>query len=436
MNISVFGLGYVGTVSLACLGKNGHKVIGVDLVHTKINFINEGRSPIIENEIDSILSEQHKKGSISATNDGISATQNTDISFICVGTPSTNNGHLHLNAVFNVAEEIGRGIKEKNSYHIIVIRSTVLPGTNEKVIEIVEKVSGKNSNKDFSVVSNPEFLREGTAVKDFYNPPCTLIGSNNDKAISLLRKVYEGVSAPFIVTDNRVAEMVKYASNAFHALKISFANEIGNICKSINVDSHELMKIFCMDKKLNISAYYLKPGFAYGGSCLPKDLKALKTIAHDNYITCPILENIQNSNQFQKELAFDRILGFGKRNIGFLGLSFKSGTDDLRQSPIIEVIERLIGKGYNILVYDKYVHLSRLFGANKDYILNKIPLISKFLIDDPKILVESSDLLVIVNNDDEYKKILNKISKNKTIYDLVNLDFENRSELNYEGISW
>jgi GDP-mannose 6-dehydrogenase len=436
MNISIFGLGYVGSVSLGCLAKDGHEVVGVDLLDAKINFINEGKSPIVEKEIDTIIAEEHELGKISATNDGVSATKTTDISFICVGTPSTNNGHLHLNAVFKVVEEIGKGIKEKNSFHIVVIRSTVPPGTNENVTKIIEEVSGKECNKDFSVVSNPEFLREGTAVKDFYNPPCTLIGSNDDKPISLLKTLYEGVSAPFIVTDIKVAEMIKYANNAFHALKISFANEIGNICKSLDIDSHELMKIFCMDKKLNLSEYYLTPGFAYGGSCLPKDLKALKTIAHDHYLSCPLLENLEKSNQCQKELVLDKILAFEKRNIGFLGLSFKSGTDDLRESPIIDIMERLIGKGYNILVYDKFVHLSQLFGANKEYILKKIPLISKLLTDDPKTLIEGSDVLVIVNNDDEYKQILGKASKNVTVYDLVNLDFKNRNGVNYEGLAW
>ena len=373
MNISIFGLGYVGCVSLGCLAKNGHQVIGVDLNETKVDFINNGKATIVEKEIDNIIYEQHKLGNISATTDGIQTVVDTDVSFICVGTPSTSNGHLNLNSILKVAEEIGRGIREKNSFHAVVIRSTVLPGTNEKVSRIIEDVSGKKCNKNFSVISNPEFLREGSAVKDFYNPPFTLIGSNNKRSIEIMKKIYENINSPFITTDIKIAELIKYVNNAFHALKIIFANEIGNICRKQGINSHELMDIFCMDKKLNISSYYLKPGFSYGGSCLPKDLKALRTIAHDFYLESPVLENIEKSNELQKNIVYDQILNFSKEKVSFLGLSFKAGTDDLRNSPIIDIIERLLGKGFDVKIFDKNVHLSRLTGANKEYILKKIP---------------------------------------------------------------
>jgi GDP-mannose 6-dehydrogenase len=437
LNISIFGLGYVGCVSLGCLSKNGHQVIGVDLNDTKVDFINKGKPTIVEKEIDNIIYEQHKLGNISATTNSIQAVIDTNVSFICVGTPSTSSGHLNLNAIHKVAEEIGGGIREKKSFHAVVIRSTVLPGTNEKVSKIIEDVSGKKCNKDFAVISNPEFLREGSAVKDFYNPPFTLIGSNNKRSIKIMKKIYENINSPFIASDIKIAELIKYVNNAFHALKITFANEIGNICRKIGVNSHELMDVFCMDKKLNISSYYLKPGFSYGGSCLPKDLKALRTIAHDFYLESPVLENIEKSNELQKNIVYDQILNFSKEKVSFLGLSFKAGTDDLRNSPIIDIIERLLGKGFDVKIFDKNVHLSRLTGANKEYILNKIPYISKFLLDNPNEIIENSDVIIVVNKENEFSDILNKVHEDKIIYDLVNIDFENKKKMkNYIGIAW
>lgn len=433
MDISIFGLGYVGCVSLGCLAEKGHRVVGVDLDKTKVDFINDGKPTIMEKQIDEIISRQKQLGTISATNDAIQAVRTTDVSYICVGTPSTPNGHLDLSAVFSVSKEIAEGIKRKKEFHVIIIRSTVLPGANEKVAQIVEKVAGK----DFAVVSNPEFLREGSAVHDFYHPPYTLIGSRNDKAIQMVRKIYEGLQSPIIVTDIKIAEMIKYVNNAFHALKITFANEVGNICNKLGVDSHKLIDIFVRDTKLNISSYYLRPGFSYGGSCLPKDLEALKTIAHDFYLECPILENISRSNDLHAKRVYDQILEFNKENIGFLGLSFKEGTDDLRNSPIVDIIEQLLGKGLNIKIYDKNVHLSKLMGANKAYILKKIPYISKFIIDDPSEIIDSSEVIVVVNKDDEFKGILRKVPKDRIIYDLVNIDFQKKEEMqNYIGISW
>jgi GDP-mannose 6-dehydrogenase len=437
LNISIFGLGYVGCVSLGCLAKNGHRVVGIDLNKTKVDFINEGKSPIVEKEVDTILFEQHKLGKISATTNGVQAVIDTDISFICVGTPSTSNGHLNLNSIYNVSEEIAKGIKEKETFHVVVIRSTVLPGTNTKVSKIIGEVSGKNCNNSFSVVSNPEFLREGSAIKDYYNPPYTLIGSNNDKAIQRIHHIYEGIEAPILITDIEIAELIKYVNNAFHALKITFSNEIGSICKKLEIDSHKLMDIFCKDNKLNISSYYLKPGFAFGGSCLPKDLKALKTIAHDFYLECPVIENIEKSNELQKKKVLEQILQFSKEKVSFLGLSFKSGTDDLRGSPIIDIIEKLLGKGLNIKIFDKNVHLSQLLGANKEYILQKIPYISKFIIDDPNEIIEFSDVIVVVNKEKEFQEILEKVPRDKIIYDLVNINFKNKDGMkNYVGICW
>jgi GDP-mannose 6-dehydrogenase len=437
MKISIFGLGYVGCVSLGCLAQNGHQVIGVDLNDTKVNFINQGSATIIEKEIGDIISEQCSSGNIYGTVDSNYAVQHSEISIICVGTPSTNNGHLDLSAVYKVAEEIGVGIRSKNSFHLVIIRSTVLPGTNEKITKIIEKISGKKSNYQFAVVSNPEFLREGTAVQDYYSPPYTLVGATNEKAIEKCRKMYKEIDAPFIVTDIKIAEIIKYVNNAFHANKIIFANEIGNICKTIGVDSHKLMEIFCMDTKLNISPYYLKPGFAFGGSCLPKDLKALRAIAHDNYLNYPVLESIERSNENQKKVVLEQIMQFEKENIGFLGLSFKGGTDDLRNSPILDIIEILLGKGYNIRIYDNNIHFSKLMGANKDYILKKIPYVSKFIVNNSDVIIDHSDVIVVVNFEEEFETILNKIPDDKIVYDLVNINFEKKQSIkNYTGIAW
>ncbi len=313
MNISIFGLGYVGCVSLGCLAQNGHNVIGIDIIDSKINLINNGKPTIIEKDIDKIIYEQWKKGKISATRDYRNAVNDTDISIICVGTPSTDEGNLNLNFVYEVSKQIAEGIKKKSNFHVVVIRSTVLPGTNKKVGENLENFSGKKRNIDFAVVSNPEFLREGTAVSDYYNPSITVLGSNNKNAIETMKRVYKEINAPVAVTDIEVAEIIKYVNNSYHALKISFSNEIGNICKKLNIDSHKVMELFCKDTHLNISTNYFKPGFAYGGSCLPKDLKGLKTLAHDFYLNSPILESIELSNENQKRIAFDMIVKKGKK---------------------------------------------------------------------------------------------------------------------------
>jgi GDP-mannose 6-dehydrogenase len=437
LKISIFGLGYVGCVSLGCLSRNGHQVTGVDLNSKKVNFINQGKATIVENEIEAIIFEQHKFGNITATTDGIDAVRNTDVSIICVGTPSTTNGHLDISAILNVSEEIGKGIGGKDSFHIVIIRSTVFPGTNKKVTKILEKASGKEVDKDFTVVSNPEFLREGTAVKDYYNPSFTLVGTSNNQVIDTVKKIYDGIEAPFIATDIKIAEMIKYINNAFHALKITFGNEVGNICKKLEIDSHKLMEIFCADKKLNLSSYYLKPGFSYGGSCLPKDLKALCTIAHDFYLKCPVIENIDISNEIQKENVLNQIISFGKKKIGFLGVSFKSGTDDLRNSPIIDVLERLLGKGFEVKIYDRNVHLSQLTGANKEYILQRIPFISRFIHKDIMQVIDHSEVIVVVNKEKQFKEVLEKKCSNKIIYDLVRLDIDRgKTASDYMGIAW
>lgn len=435
MNISIFGLGYVGCVGAACCAKLGHKVIGVDVSDNKVNLINSGRPTIIEAEIEELVKEAYKKEMLEATTDAKYAVLNSEISFIAVGTPSSKQGHLNLNYIYTVAEQIGMALKEKDSYHIIAIRSTVLPGTNEKVGQIVEEASGKIRGKDFTVVSNPEFLREGTAVKDYFNPPLTLVGSDSEYAIEKMKDLYEQLPAEFIATDIKVAEMMKYVNNTFHALKIVFGNEVGNICKALDIDSHKVMEIFCKDKQLNISPYYFKPGFAYGGSCLPKDSKALKTLAKDLYIDVPVLNSIEKSNELQKDTAVEMIMSKGKRKIGILGLSFKAGTDDLRCSPIVDVIETLLGKGYEIKIYDKNVKVSELTGTNKDFIEAKIPHLQEFITDDLDYVIDNSDVVVITNKEAEFNNILTEYN-NKIILDLVRVWNDVDYEGYYEGIAW
>lgn len=435
MNISIFGLGYVGCVGAACCARLGHHIIGNDISPNKVDLINQGRPTIIEKDIAELIKEAHDRGLLEATMDYHYAIHNTEISFIVVGTPSSKEGHLNLNYIYGVAHEIGEALRDKNEFHIIAIRSTVLPGTNKKVGEIIAEVSGKERGKDFTVVSNPEFLREGSAVHDYMNPPLTLIGTDHELAEAKFRELYKDIPGEFISTDIEVAEIMKYVNNTYHALKIVFANEIGNICKALEIDSHKVMEIFCKDSQLNISSYYFKPGFAYGGSCLPKDSKALRTLAHDLYIDSPVINAIEPSNEFQKKNAVNIIESKGKRKIGILGLSFKSGTDDLRCSPIVDVAETLLGKGYELHVYDKNVRISQLTGTNADFIAAKLPHLHDIISDDLQAVAEASDVLVITNKEKEFSDIPEKYP-NKVIVDLVRQYEKLNYDGNYEGISW
>jgi GDP-mannose 6-dehydrogenase len=433
MDISIFGLGYVGCVSLGCLAKAGHNVIGIDINQTKIGLINQGLPTIIEKDIDSIIHETYIKGKIRATSDYEDAVKNSDISIICVGTPSTEKGHLDLTYIYNTAGQIGSALRKKKEFHIVAIRSTVLPGTNEKVGKIIEEISGKKRNEGFAIVSNPEFLREGSAVQDYFNPSLTIVGCENDLALNKYLQIYEQIDAPVEKTTIQIAEIMKYVNNSYHALKIVFANEIGNICKTLNIDSYEVMRIFCLDTHLNISSNYFKPGFAYGGSCLPKDLKALKTLSHDNYLITPVIDSIEESNEAQVKNAQGRIEKSGKFKVLFLGISFKAGTDDLRQSPVVSIIEYLAGKGYQVKIYDKNINLSKLIGKNKSYIIEKLPHLDNLLIDDIQQGLNWAELVIITNRETEYETIV--IPSKTHILDLVRIpQFEKHP--NYEGLLW
>ncbi len=435
MKISIFGMGYVGCVGAACCAKLGHHVTGVDISPHKVELINQGRPTIIEKDIEELVKCAQASGRLEATCDASYAVENSEISFIAVGTPSSKEGHLNLTYIYKVAQQIGKALKNKNGFHIVAIRSTVLPGTNEKIGRMIEEASGKKRNRDFAVVSNPEFLREGTAVRDYLNPPLTLVGADNETAVEKMRALYQDIPGEFIATDIRVAEMMKYINNTYHALKIVFGNEVGNICKALDVDSHKVMEIFCKDRQLNISPYYFKPGFAYGGSCLPKDSRALRTLARDYYVDVPVINAIEESNEIQKKNAVNIIMEKGRRKIGILGLSFKAGTDDLRCSPIVDVVEVLLGKGFELRIYDKNVKLSEITGTNKDFIMAKIPHLQHFVYDDLDKVATESDVLVVTNREAEFAGLLEKYP-GKIIVDLVRAWEKVDYAGNYEGISW
>jgi len=436
VRISIFGLGYVGAVSAGCLAHNGHEVIGVDPVRTKVDLINGGKSPIIEAEIEDLIGAAVRDGRLRATSDQDQAIRDTELSFVCVGTPSQANGNLDFTYIRRVCELIGDAIRNKADRHTIVIRSTILPGTmRQLIIPVLEEHSGKRAGVDFGVCNNPEFLREGSAVHDFHFPPKTVIGEVDCESGDLLASLYAKLDAPLIRTELEVAEMIKYVDNCWHALKIGFANEIGNICKSFSVDAHEVMKAFCQDKKLNISTAYLKPGFAFGGSCLPKDLRALTYAAKMRDLELPITNSILPSNELQVARGVRLIMERGRQRIGVLGFSFKEGTDDLRESPMIEVIERLLGKGYEVKIFDKNVNLAKLVGANRDFILNRIPHVSRLMVDSIDAVLEHADTVVIGNKDPDFNCLTSRVRPGQSVVDFVRIS-DQRSNDGYNGICW
>jgi GDP-mannose 6-dehydrogenase len=430
-------MGYVGTVSAGCLAMEGHEVIGVDPVRTKVDLINAGQCPIIEEDIGEIIATMVKSGRLRATVDQDEAIRQTELSFVCVGTPSQSNGNLDLTYIRRVCELIGRALKNKSTRHTVVIRSTILPGTMlQIVIPTLEEQSGKKAGADFGVCNNPEFLREGSAVKDFNAPPKTVIGQVDRESGDLLATLYSKLDAPFIRTDLETAEMVKYVDNSWHALKIGFSNEIGNLCKSLSLDAHEVMKIFCQDKKLNISPAYMTPGFAFGGSCLPKDLRALSYKAKSYDLNLPIMNAILPSNELQVAKGLRLITETGQRKVGILGFSFKAGTDDLRESPMIEVIEHLIGKGYDLRIFDRNVNLASLVGANRDFILNRIPHISRLMVNSIDAILEHGQTVVIGNKDPEFQGILERLHEGQRLVDFVRITNRRSENGKYDGICW
>ncbi len=438
MRVAVFGLGYVGTVSAAALAADGHEVIGVDVNGDKVDKVNARVSPIVEPGLTELLNETVSDGRLRATTETADAIRGSDVSLLCVGTPSRKNGSLDLTYLTRVCEQIGAELRRKPGYHVVVVRSTVLPGTTHGVvIPALERESGKTYGEGFGVSVNPEFLREGTALADFRQPPLTLVGHNHAADASGTIALYQAIDAPLVSTSIRVAEMIKYTSNVWHALKVCFANEIGNICKQLDVDSHEVMDIFCRDGKLNLSPYYLKPGFAFGGSCLPKDVRALQYRAKELDVDLPVIQSILPSNRLQIQRAVDEVMDTGKKRIGLLGFSFKAGTDDLRESPIVILAETLLGKGLTLAIYDRNVSLARLVGSNRQYIERQIPHLSSLLRETIDEVIDDSEVIVVGNQSVEFAGALSQCRDDQIVIDLVRLPMNGVPlKAEYRGICW
>lgn len=437
-SISVFGLGYVGAVSLACLARDGHQVTGVDIDPTKLELVRGGRSPIIEQGMQDLMRAVVNGGSVNVTDSLRHAILATDISFVCVGTPPRTNGNQDLTALLRLAEEIGKVLPEKPTRHLIVIRSTVKPGTIESLIKpAIETSSGLKAGVDFSLCFQPEFLREGTSIADYDNPPFTIIGSDDDYAWEELRGIFGHLPCEMVRTSVRTAEMLKYACNAFHAVKVTFANEIGRVSQAAGVDPHEVMKLLCMDRQLNISPAYLRPGFAFGGSCLPKDLKALLYLAKMNDVELPMLSNVMPSNKVHVDHAIAQVLESGKHRIGIIGLSFKQGTDDLRESPLVSMVECFIGKGLEVCIYDPSVNVARLVGANRKFIEESIPHIASLMTIDLKTLIDNAEVLVVAMKTTEVVAALGAHARDEQIaLDLAKLPERRAGKADYRGVCW
>lgn len=436
--ISIFGLGYVGAVSLACLARDGHQVIGCDIDPTKLDLIRSRKSPILEEGIQELMRDVVDSGRVKVTHDATQAVNDSDVSFICVGTPSATNGSQDLSAILRLAEQIGAALKNKREFHTIVVRSTVQPGTLEEKIEpILERESGKKSGVDFGLAFQPEFLREGSSIRDYDHPPYTIVGGNCEAAVNAVREIFQHLEARFMVTSIRVAETLKMSCNAFHALKITFANEIGRISQSLGIDSHEVMRLVCADTRLNISPAYMKPGFAFGGSCLPKDLRALAHIAKQNDLEVPMLSSLLVSNRAHIDHAVDKILKLGRPRVGMLGLSFKTGTDDLRESPLVMVAKRLIGEGCELRIFDPEVHLSRLLGANRSYIDAHIPHLGSLLCEHINEMIDPSEVVLVGLQQPALDSALQaRVRQDQYLIDLVNLPNRDLLRCRYEGACW
>jgi GDP-mannose 6-dehydrogenase len=440
MKIAIFGLGYVGAVSAACLARNGHAVIGVDPSTTKVDFLRRGKSPVVEPGLEDLIAAAVADGRLVVYPDHAPAVARSDILMVCVGTPGKANGSLDLTYVRRIVEQIGEDLANAADYKVVVIRSTLLPGSMQSVVvPILEQRSGRQCGRDFGICLNPEFLREGTAIHDYDHPPKTVIAASDERALGLMRALYADLDAPLIVTTVATAEMIKYVDNCWHALKVTFANEVGRLCKAMGVDGRLAMRLFCMDTKLNLSTAYLRPGFAFGGSCLPKDVRALNYQGRLLDVDTPVLGSIMASNQAHIAQAFSMIRATGHRRIGLLGLSFKENTDDLRESPLVTLAELLIGKGYQLTVYDRNVRLASLIGANREYILNQIPHIGRLLVDRPEQLFEQCDVVVVASREGDFGPVLRDFAREKTIIDLVGVwdrHEDARSAENYDGIAW
>jgi GDP-mannose 6-dehydrogenase len=442
MRVSVFGLGYVGAVSCGCLCKDGLEVIGVDVNPTKVKLINEGKSPIVEEQVGELIAAAVASGRLRATTDALAAAREAEVLLVSVGTPSRPNGGINFTALERVCDSIGQAIAERDDRPTVVIRSTVLPGTvRQLLIPLLEKASGKRAGEGFGICFNPEFLRESSSVRDYYDPPFTLIGCDRREDGERAARIYAGVQAPVLYASIEAAEMVKYVCNAFHALKATFANEVGIVAQALGVDSHQVMDIACRDTKLNISPRYMKPGFAFGGSCLPKDVRALVQKGRERDLELPLLNAILSSNRAQIDRAVDQVVQLKKKKVAVLGISFKAGTDDLRESPIVTLTEALIGKGFDVRIYDRNVTLTRLVGANKEYVEKELPHLAQLLHDDLRAVVQGADVVIVGNNSPEFRELPGLCRDGQTVLDLVRVPelrerLAERPGLAYRGITW
>jgi GDP-mannose 6-dehydrogenase len=438
MKISIFGLGYVGAVSLACLARDGHDVIGVDIDASKLRLITEGKTPVVEEGMVELMQQVAASGRVSVTTDAEEAVLGSEISLVCVGTPSAPNGSQDQGAILRLAEQMGRALRRKSDPHVVVFRSTLVPGTVEDVLRpIVERESGKQDGVNFHLCFQPEFLREGSSIRDYDRPPFTVVGANSEGAYEKLQALFGHLPCQFLRTSVRSAEMMKYCCNNFHALKITFANETARLCHALGVDPFEVMDLVCQDTQLNISKAYLKPGFAFGGSCLPKDLRATSYLAKMNDVELPMLDAVLRSNRNHLDLALGKLLAAGKRKVGFIGLSFKTGTDDLRESPLVALAEQVIGKGLQLRVYDPDVHLAQLIGANRAYIEKHLPHIGQVLERDIDAVIDASEVLVVgLNSPEVAERLASRCRADQTVLDLVNLSGRDRHAADVVGLCW
>lgn len=423
MRIAVFGLGYVGSVSAACLAAAGHRIIGVDLDPHKLSLIRAGRSPVSEPGLDDLLGRAVANGTLEVTDDTGDAVHQSDLSLICVGTPSRKNGSLETLYLERVIESIGQAIAGQSSYHVVAVRSTLLPGVlQSRLVPLLERTSGRIAGTDLGVCVNPEFLREGSAIRDFEQPPFTIVGETEARAGDLLLQAYAHVRAPVHRVQPDEASMVKYASNAFHALKVAFGNEIGAICEQLGMDGQQVMRIFCEDRELNISGRYLRPGFGFGGSCLPKDLRALTYVSKEHDLSTPLLTSVLSSNDAHIQRVVDMVLEIGKRRVALLGLSFKVGSDDLRESPFVRLAEALIGKGIQLHVFDPDVSLSNVFGRNRAYVEEHLPHVWQAMSDTLDGAVQDADIVIVAKRLPALDGLAAIVRNEQTIIDLAGLE--------------
>jgi GDP-mannose 6-dehydrogenase len=442
--ISVIGLGYVGAVSMACLSHLGFRMVGVDISREKVHAINEGVSPIVEERLGELLKEGVESNRISATQNLVAAVFETDVTFLSVGTPTSKDGGCDFTFVRQASRAIGQAIGMKSGYHVVVLRCSVPPGTTlDVVVPEIETASGKKLGPDFGVCFNPEFLREGVAVADFFAPPKTVVGASDTRAERTVTAIYEAVDKKVIFTSIESAEMVKYVDNVWHATKVAFGNEVGRLCKKLNIDSHDVMNIFVKDLKLNLSPYYLKPGFAFGGSCLPKEVRAVSHIAHAMGVEVPLIDSLTVSNQRHIAQAITLLQGFKGKRIGFLGVTFKPDTDDMRESPTLDVMATLHNTGEQIRAYDPNLNFGPLLQHQIDYVRHAVPAQAKLMdelqaltVASADELVAHSDVVVVSHATDEFRNAIKARNPDIHVLDLARLFKEIPAEATYQGIAW